>query len=623
MRHLFAVLAVLAATLARSAAPTADSFMPNQGVGASQTFVFHFSSSNGYTYLNSVYVRFTPTLSYATPDCDISYTLSTNQVYLTDDSIPTGPQPMSTMGTSGSLSNNQCTLNVGASSASGSGNTLTLTLVTTFTGAFDEAVNVYGAAVDNSQVSSGFKQLGKWTIPPPTWPAGYPAVESYDETSGAGTSGVFQVAYDGGPAQVNLLMNSTLSTANACDVEYHSATNQLYLHDDAGTGLLGPLTPGGTGAVHNSQCTLNAAGSYTNSGATQYLFASLAFKSVFIGEKSVYGSAENSGGQNTGWVLLGSWNTAAPPSVYSESPNGGAGMSHTFTFEYSSKYGYQYLDTVYGLIGSNVSVHSCRVQYVVASNRLYLANDGNPVLGPATPGQAGTLSSSECSVDVGASSVSGSGDILSLTVAVTFQPSFAGGKNIYGYAIDNRGLNSGWQTPLNSGWRLLGDWNVANPQNLKAVYMLINASRTSVNGCELEYQQASNRLYLMNDAGTAWLGPLTTSLSNSQCTVQAPQSSASGNSLDVTLILFFQPAFAGLKNLYGEAVDYSNLTSGWQTLGSWDTAPIQSVNPTVDSVTPNAGGGVAQSFTFRFSSVNSYGYLRLVRALFGVENDGN
>ena len=114
---------------------------------------------------------------------------------------------------------------------------------------------------------------------------------------------------------------------------------------------------------------------------------------------------------------------------------------------------YGYLNTVYGLInGSLTSANGCRVQYQQASNRLYLLNDAATAsLGPLTPGVAGTLSNNQCTLDAGASSVSGAGNTLSLQVALSFTGPFAGLKNVYGDAADNGALNSGWKT--------LGTWN--------------------------------------------------------------------------------------------------------------------------------------------------------------------
>jgi hypothetical protein len=77
-------------------------------------------------------------------------------------------------------------------------------------------------------------------------------------------------------------------------------------------------------------------------------------------------------------------------------------------------------------------------------NTLYLHNDGDTVSTPATLGTAGSLSNSQCSLNVGASTVSGSGNNLTLNVVLTFTPAFAGTKSVYMAAINSSNVFSGW-----------------------------------------------------------------------------------------------------------------------------------------------------------------------------------
>jgi hypothetical protein len=56
------------------------------------------------------------------------------------------------------------------------------------------------------------------------------------------------------------------------------------------------------------------------------------------------------------------------------------------------------------------------------------------------------LQNSHCSLNVGASSVSGSGNNLTLRLAVGFQGGLAGTMNVYAVTGSMSGLFSGWQT---------------------------------------------------------------------------------------------------------------------------------------------------------------------------------
>jgi hypothetical protein len=62
------------------------------------------------------------------------------------------------------------------------------------------------------------------------------------------------------------------------------------------------------------------------------------------------------------------------------------------------------------------------------------------------------LQNSQCSVNVGASSLSKSGNTLTWNLAMTYQAGFSGLKNVYMYAADVSGTNSGWHP--------LGTWTV-------------------------------------------------------------------------------------------------------------------------------------------------------------------
>ena len=84
-----------------------------------------------------------------------------------------------------------------------------------------------------------------------------------------------------------VLINSALIGADACYVRYYQPTNSLYLLNDAGTAVMGPITVG-SGTLSNSQCTVNGAAS-TVSGLGATLTVTLAVTSKgFVGAQNVY-----------------------------------------------------------------------------------------------------------------------------------------------------------------------------------------------------------------------------------------------------------------------------------------------------------------------------------------------
>jgi hypothetical protein len=97
--------------------------------------------------------------------------------------------------------------------------------------------------------------------------------------------------------------------------------------------------------------------------------------------------------------------------------------------------------------------NACYLLYVRGSNAVDLANDAGVWQGPVTLGSASTLQNSQCSVSAAGSWATPSGNTLTLNLALTFQPAFAGAKNVY-MEVQNASLDSGWS--------LEGNWTVAS-----------------------------------------------------------------------------------------------------------------------------------------------------------------
>ena len=73
--------------------------------------------------------------------------------------------------------------------------------------------------------------------------------------------------------------------------------------------------------------------------------------------------------------------------------------------------------------------------YDRAANTLNLLNDAGTAWTSGTVGSGGTLQNSQCAIALGSSTTRAvSGNTLTLNLAMTFKPAFAGAKNIYMYA---------------------------------------------------------------------------------------------------------------------------------------------------------------------------------------------
>jgi hypothetical protein len=293
-----------------------------------------------------------------------------------------------------------------------------------------------------------------------------------------------------------------------------------------------------------------------------------------------------------------------PPAVYPPSPAAGSGADQTFTFTFFDPHGATKLDVVNVLINNFLDGGSaCYLAYARSIHVLYLVNDPGDALLPGLVLNGGgqSVGNSQCQVDGSASSAVEDGNVLTLTLKLTFGAQFTGNKVVYQAARNVDGFNSGWvqqgvwnipaQTaaPLeviamaparNSGTSYPFQFtfrDLAGADHLVSTSILINGYLDGFRGCYLGYHVPSNSVLLLNDAGDGYLGSVVlgtnTTIENSQCRIKALPSGSVSNGTDLTLNLTieFKAGFAGEHVFYVSAQDDTG-TSGWQALGSW-TSP--------------------------------------------------
>jgi uncharacterized repeat protein (TIGR02543 family) len=263
-------------------------------------------------------------------------------------------------------------------------------------------------------------------------------------------------------AVLDVLINNYLDGISACYLAYvptGATTGYLYLVADAGGGYAAgsPMLLSSGGLLQNSQCTINTAGSSASaSGNTLTLNLAITFTSGFGGNRIFY-TAARSNTQNSGWQALGTWNVpAAPatgPAVGGVSPGRSTTMGGTYSFTFTDTNGYSDLGVLDILTNSFLDgISACYLAYVptgATTGYLYLvdnAGDGGYASGsPMLLSSGGTLQNSQCTINTAASSASASGNTLTLNLAITFSPSFAGNQIFYLAARNNGVGNSGWQ----------------------------------------------------------------------------------------------------------------------------------------------------------------------------------
>ena len=292
--------------------------------------------------------------------------------------------------------------------------------------------------------------------------------------------------------------------------------------------------------------------------------------------------------------------SVGPPGIVSLSPGSGTGTSVTFKAVYSDPNGAGDLSELLLQVNtSQSSTNACYVYYQPQGNHLYLATNAGGFTTPAlTPAVAGTAANSQCTLNAKSSSVTTTGNNLTLSVALTFSGTVVGSRNIYLYAAGLSGENSGWAkagtwVPTSAGPVTIVSLSpnsgagthlplkvvFADPDgagDLSELLVQINTSQSSANACYVYYQPQGNHLYLSNNAGSAWMAPALTpgvvgTASNSQCTLQAGFSTVTTSGSDLTLYidLTFSGTFVGEKNVYLYAAGTGGQASGWVEKGTW------------------------------------------------------
>src|SRR5262249_924571 len=162
----------------------------------------------------------------------------------------------------------------------------------------------------------------------------------------------------------------------------------------------------------------------------------------------------NNGGNLAAFVSKFTFGATGPPTSVSVSPSSGSGLSQTFLLLYADSRGFADINFVeVNWNATQSTANACYVRYTRATGVVQLAtNAGSGWVGSATIGAPGTLANSQCTVDAGASSASGSGNNLTVNLAITFNSAFSGSKNTYMQVQDAANALAPWQAR--------GSWNV-------------------------------------------------------------------------------------------------------------------------------------------------------------------
>jgi hypothetical protein len=510
-------------------------------------------------------------------------------------------------GSTGTLQNSQCTVSLSGVSAASNGTARTLTVPVQFSAAFAGVKNIFLSAADRRTVTTGWVDLGDWTVTRP--PAPVVSVDAVAPSSGSGTNRTFSLQYSDSSGAANLqttwawFTSTTASSANSCLVYYDRT--KVYLLNDAGTawqsGFLGTL-----GTLHNNQCGVDLSfTSVQSSGTTLTLVLSMSFSSTtYGGAKDVYMYASNAQGTGSGWQDRGDWTVpgavAAAVTADSVTPGTGSGTTQTFAFHYSHSVDSSKLQTMWVWFTNSTAAStasSCLLRYEYFADRLSLLNDAGTDWISAPYGLGAVLQNSQCSLAL-PGSFTFHGTSIALNLAMTFKPGFTGARHIYMYATGVGGLTSGWVdrgtwTVPATGTSVTADSasvivDLGFSQVLEARYSdslggtdvrtawiwITNAfGGSAAASCLMYYDAGAETMSVLDNAGTAWQTAAvgtSANIGNAQCTVHVGSSNgdASGNAFTLQANTSFSGAYAGTtQHIYIFAAG-SSTNSGWTDAGT-------------------------------------------------------
>ncbi|MBI5694651.1 MAG: hypothetical protein HZC51_02770 [Nitrospirae bacterium] len=299
--------------------------------------------------------------------------------------------------------------------------------------------------------------------------------------------------------------------------------------------------------------------------------------------------------------LVGAAPNVTPVNVSATAANGVPGSAQQVVAVWSDANGAMDLNNMQLQVGTNATGGIIKVRYVRSTNLLHMVNDaGNAWLGGFTPGSANVISNSRGSLNCATTTVTASGNNITVSFNLTPAATYTGSKNLSMYAVDNSGAATAWQSR--------GTWSINSPpvnvsinsptsaagnaQTLNVVWSDGNGA-TDLKNVQLQvgtggagsivkarYIRATNLLYLLNDTGSAWVGGFApgsaNTIVNSRGTLNCAATTVSAVGNNLTVNFSFTPAagFTGAKPLYMYAIDNKNATTpGFQPKGTWTITP--------------------------------------------------
>jgi M6 family metalloprotease-like protein len=412
-------------------------------------------------------------------------------------------------------------------------------------------------------------------------------------------------------ANCHFLLNGTVVTGvNAAYVMYDAAANKLYVRNNASTAWLGGYAPGSANTIENGSCKLYCAETTaTGSGTTLTIVWKMELKPTVSGRTvPAWMLVFDDVGLRDGWDQMGTFRVSQPPANVSLSPNSGmlaTGRKLTFTSTYSDSDGYGDLAVCHLLFNTTTSsgANTAYVIYDANTNKLYLRNDASTAwLGGYRPGSTLVIENSYCKLYCQDTTVTGSGTTLTINWKIELKPSMAG-RTLPAWmtVFDDAGLRDDWDQ--------MGSFKVDNPPanaslypnrgtlattptkltitsrysdgdgyaDIASCYFLLNTTPLSgANTAYVMYDAVANKLYVRNDASTAWLGGFApgsaNTIENSYCKLYCAETTVAGSGIYLTVVwkMELKATMSGrLAPAWMTVFDKSGVRDSWDQMGNF------------------------------------------------------
>jgi hypothetical protein len=460
-----------------------------------------------------------------------------------------------------------------------------------------------------------------------------PQPVSISPPNGSGMSGSFTAAF-AHPAGASRLTSIRISFRSGssgpatCSIGFTPQTSQIALAGSGGAWQTARL--GGSGLLSNADCSLPVSAALaTVSGTSLTLTFSLSFSGIAKGVQQILLEGWDDADASSGPAWLGSFtiNGSQPPAIVSLTPASGYGDSTNFQLIVSDPNGASDITGVRIVLGDEWrSSGVCYVQYARGTGLLGLADDLGATFQWVRFGSSDKAQNSLCELTGLTASTLETGNILSLNVPVRMKAAFVGARQIFAYAWDRDGMDSGvtragsWtvttgsnRAPIavsavlpsgsGSGGTMTFTWSDQDgAADLAGVQAAIGSYWTGVGSCFLYHQRGSGIVALADDQFSGWASVRigsTDKAANSQCEVDAKGSSVTQDTttLSLTLTVQFRSVYRGEKRVFLNAWDALHSSSGPQAKGTYVVNDRPVFSSFEKPVSPGSDGTFVVAYT--------------------------